>query len=86
MRFVIRCIGLGTPKELDDIVLDLGENVTKANVMTKIMNTAEFAPYVYVGENGMPFVASKDNIAEDEYLSEGDHIIVSSRLQLLEGG
>ena len=36
MRFLIRCIGLGTPKELDDIILNLGEGVTRSNVVQRI--------------------------------------------------
>jgi len=85
MRFLVRCIGLGTPKELDDIILDLGEGVTRSNVVQRILETQEFAPYANTLQNGVPLVKPKDDIT-DETLCEGDYIVVMHRILGIEGG
>ena len=83
--FMIRCIGLGTPAELDDILLDLGVGVTRANVMQKIIDTPEFAPYAATLINGVPLVESSVDSSKDE-LKVGSYIIVMHRSLGMEGG
>lgn len=85
MRIVVRCIGLGTPPELDDIIVEVGDNITRSNIMERIMQTSEFSPYAATLVNGVPLVQSGDDIMGDS-LKEGDYVVVMHRMLGMEGG